>query len=118
MKSNIDLTLTKSRPLSHSNGVKLDDYETAKEAIKCIEKFEKDNSTPSPIAPKFVEWLRKGVEYVDSGNGSFVDYKQRTIQKQFDYDLVIANTEKANQKLEKKGEFNAKVVRKVKGVSK
>lgn len=118
MSSNIDLSTSRVRPLHHSNGVVLDDYETAKEALKCIADFEAKNKKPTPIAPKFVEWLRKGIEFVDNKEGSFVDYKQRTIQKQFDYDLIIANTEKANQKLEKKGMFDAKVMKKIKGVSK
>ena len=118
MSSNIDLTLARTRPLCHSDGSKLNDYETAKEALKCIEDYEKTNNTPTPLAPKFVEWLRKGIAFVDRGEGSFIDYKQRTVQKQFDYDLIIENTEKANRKLEKKGEFDAKVMRKIKGVSK
>lgn len=118
MSSNIDFSLSHIRPLCHSDGVKLNDYETAKEALKCIENFEQTNHKPTPLAPNFVEWLRKGIEYVDQGQGSFVEYKERTVQKQFDYDLIIANTEKANKKLEKSGEFNPKVVRKIKGVSK
>lgn len=70
------------------------------------------------MSPNFIEWLKEGIKFVDDKKGSFVDYKQRTVQKTLDYDLVIDNTNKQNAKLAKDGAFDSKVVQMIKGTSK
>lgn len=107
MGSNISTVLIKERPLRHDNGVELNDYELSKEALKYIDKYQAEHKEPVKMSPRFVEWLKDGIKFVDSGSGTFADYKKQTVLKQFDYDLIIENTNKLNQKLEKKGEFNA-----------
>lgn len=116
--SNIDMVQTKIRPLKDSNGNELSDYDLAVESLKKIDTFQQLNGQPAPISPKFISWLRNGVDFVNEGKGSFVDYKKNSILKELDYDLIISNTNKMNAQLEKKGAFNSKVVSQIKGVSK
>ena len=118
LDTNVDFSTSKSRPLTHEDGSKLNDYEIAKETLRCVEDYQKRESKPSPLAPNFIEWLKEGIKFVDDKQGSFVDYKQRTIQKNLDYDLIIENTNKQNAKLAKDGAFDSKVVQMVKGISK
>lgn len=118
MSSNIDMLLTKSRPLRHADGTILNNYETIQEGLKCIDKYQKENSKPCQIDPRFVQWARESVDYVNRGAGTMVDYINATVVKQFDYGAVIDNTNRLNQKLERKGEFDPKLMSKIKGVSK
>lgn len=116
--TNIGIVDAKMRPLRDANGAIIDDYALAVEALDKIDKYQAKNKKPAPIPPKFVEFLRGGVEFVNEGKGTMADYKQANVLKQLDYDLIIANTNKLNEKLEKKGNFNSKVMRTIKGVSK
>lgn len=118
MGSSISNLLIKERPLRRPDGTELNDYELAKEALKDIDKYQAEHKEPVKMSPRFVEWLREGVKFVDSGNGTFTDFKKQTVLKQFDYDVIIENTNKLNQKLEKKGEFTPKVMKKIEGRSK
>ena len=117
--SPIDTISIKSRPLKRNNKV-LDDYELAKASVKAIDDYTKRYGTPPKIQPKFVEWLREGVKYVDNKEGTFNQYKDKYIFKEYAdmYDQIIANTERQNERLTKKGEFDAKVVSKTEGRSK
>lgn len=117
--SPIDTANIKSRPLKKGNHV-LNDYELAKESLKAVDDYTKRYGTPPKIQPKFIEWLREGVKYVDEKQGNFTQYKEKHIYKEYAdlYDQIIDNTNKQNAKLEKKGEFNAKVVSKIEGRSK
>lgn len=117
--SPIDTANIKFRPIKKGNHV-LNDYELAKESLKSIDDYTRRYGTPPKIQPKFVEWLRDGVKYVDNKQGSFSQYKEKYIYKEYAdlYDQIIDNTNKQNAKLEKKGEFNAKVVSKIEGRSK
>lgn len=117
--TNIDVVEIKSRPIRDDKGNRISDYELAKLALEHIDEFEKTNKKPTNISPKFVSWLKNAVKEIDSGDyESMTEYKNRTVQKQMDYDLVCANTAKRNAKLEKQGEFKSKVVQRIKGVSK
>ena len=118
LDTNVDFASTKSRPLTHEDGTKLNDYEIAKETIRCVDDYQAKEHKPSPLSPNFIEWLKEGVKFVDDKKGSFVDYKQRTIQKTLDYDLVIDKTNKQNAKLAKDGAFDSKVVQMIQGTSK
>lgn len=117
--SPIDTMSIKTRPLKRGNH-ELNDYELAKESLRAIDEYTKRYGTPPKIQPKFVEWLRDGVKYVDNQQGNFVDYKERHVLKEYAdlYDQIIANTEKQNAQLSKKGAFDSKVVQTIKGESK
>lgn len=117
--SHIDTASIKIRPIKKNNHV-LNDYELAKEGLKSIDDYTKRFGMPPKIQPKFIEWLRDGVRYVDSKQGSFTEYKEKHIYKEYAdlYEQIIDNTNKQNAKLEKKGEFTAKVVSKIEGRSK
>ena len=110
LDTNVDFSTSKSRPLTHEDGTKLNDYEIAKETLRCVDDYQSKENKPSPLSPNFIEWLKEGIK--------FVDYKQRTVQKTLDYDLVIDNTNKQNAKLAKDGAFDSKVVQMIKGTSK
>lgn len=118
LDTNVDFSTSKSRPLTHEDGTKLNDYEIAKETLRCVDDYQAKEHKPSPLSPNFIEWLKEGIKFVDDKKGSFVDYKQRTIQKTLDYDLVIDNTNKQNAKLAKDGAFDSKVVQMIQGTSK
>lgn len=106
----------RSRPLKGTDGHVLSDDELARQIIKDADKYAKEHNEPAPIDYKFVEWLKDGVKFVQEGNGSWVDYKRRTVQKKFDYSIVVENTNRLNERLEKEGEFDAKVIKQEKGV--
>lgn len=112
--SSIDLTQLKSRPLK-SGDRELNDEELASVALDKIGDYQLRTGSPAPVDPKFVEWLREGASYVKEGKGSFVDYKKATVLKTLDYDMVLSNTRKANEKLEKSGAFDSKVMHIEKG---
>lgn len=112
--SSIDLTQLKSRPLK-SGGKELNDEELASVALDKIGDYQLKTGSPAPVDPKFVEWLREGASYVKEGKGSFSDYKKATVLKTLDYDMVLSNTRKANEKLEKAGAFDSKVMHIEKG---
>ena len=118
--SSIDTMAIKGRPIRHGrdNSV-LNDYELAKESLKAIDDYTKRYGTPPKIQPRFVEWLRDGVKFVEEKQGSFVDYKEQRVLKEYGdlYDQIIANTNARNEKLSKKGEFDSKVVQKIEGRS-
>lgn len=119
MKQNTIIDLqSKMRPIRDDKGCVLDDVNFAKQALSRIDEYQKTHKTPPNITPKFIHWLRKGVQYVESGKGTMADYKQENIMKEMDYDMVCANTDARNSKLERKGEFKTKVVQQVKGVAK
>lgn len=106
-----------SRPLLNSAGNILNDVELCRTAIKKIDEYQKRKGVPAPISPDFVQFMREAVEYVDKEGGSIVDYKKSHIQQQFDYDVILKNTEARNAELERKGLFNSRVVQKIKGES-
>lgn len=117
--NNIDVVEIKSRPIRDDKDQIINDYNLAKMAVKRIEEYEKTNKKPTNIPPKFVQWLKDGVKKIDNGDfESMNDYKQQTIQKTMDYDLVCANTAMRNAKLEKQGAFKSKVVQQIRGVAK
>lgn len=102
-----------TRPIKDDNGHVLTDYELATETLKKIEDYTKATNKPSPIEPQFVEWLREGVRYVNEGKGTFVDYKNSSIFKEFgDYQAIIDNTNRRNDELAKRGAFNPQQVNK------
>lgn len=107
----------KLRPLRDDKGDIISDYELAKQALKNIKEYQAKNKEPAPIAPIFVKWLENGVKYVDEGNGTMVDYKRETVRKQFDYEMIVRNTNERNKQLDKKGVFTPKVMRTIKGES-
>lgn len=108
-----------SRPLRDEKGNICFDYEFAQMALDKISKYKSENKTPPQINPKFVEWLKEGVDFVKTGKGTFTDYKSQNIVKEFgdNYDMIIENTNRANAALEKKGVFDNKVMQVVKGDS-
>lgn len=111
-KSNSGISLEiKSRPLTDDKGNVLSDYELAKTAIEYVDNYSKKTGKIAPLDPKFVEWLRGGVKYVDEGGGSFVDYKNNSIYKEFDYNLMVENTNARNDLLEKQGAFKPQIVK-------
>ena len=119
MKQNTTIDLqTKMRPFRDEKGNVEMDYDFAKRALQKIDEYRETNKTPPNINPKFVHWLRAGVKYVDEKKGTMAQYKAEHVIKEMDYDLICANTEARNAKLEKKGEFQSHVMRKIKGVSK
>ena len=118
MSSNTDTMMIKDRPLRHSNGQVLNDYELFKVALKNIDEYEAIHKEPCKIDPNFIEFMREGIKYVDSGQGSMVDYKKRHVLKQLNYDLIISNTNKLNEKLERKGDFKPQLIKKEVGRSK
>lgn len=103
-----------TRPIKDDTGRTLSDYELATETLKKIDDYTRITKKPSPIEPRFVEWLREGVKYVDEGKGTFVDFKQTSIYKEFgdDYATIIENTNRRNDELAKRGEFNPHAVKK------
>ncbi len=107
-----------SRPILNSAGAVLDDYELCKSALRKIEDYQAREGKPAPISPEFVQFMRDAVDYIDKGGSSMAEFKQAHVQKQFDYDVIIKNTEAKNAELEKKGVFNSRVVQQIKGVSK
>lgn len=112
-------TINQSRPILDKNGNVLFDYTFCEYALDKIDTYERENHKPAPLSPKFVEWLREGHEFVKSKKGTFTDYKERYILKDYAnlYDQIIENTNRKNNELEKKGTFDARVVQTVKGVS-
>lgn len=118
MSSSTEATMIKDRPLRHSNGQMLNDYELFKVALKNVDEYEAIHKEPCKIDPNFIEFMREGVKFVESGQGSMVDYKKRHVLKQLNYDLIIANTNKLNEKLEKKGTFKPQLIKKEIGRSK
>lgn len=120
MKQNTTIDLqTKTRPIRSDKGDVLTDVDFARQALEKIDNYTKQNNTPPKINPKFVAWLRAGVDYVDKGQGTMAQYKESHVIKEIeDYDLVCANTAQRNAKLERKGEFESHIVQKVKGVAK
>ena len=115
--TNIDLQ-SKMRPFRDKDGNVELDYDFAKRVLEKIDEYSKTNQTPPNINPKFVHWLRGGVRYVDEGKGTMAQYKASHVIKEMDYDLICANTEARNAKLEKKGEFKSHVMREIRGESK
>lgn len=117
--TNIDLQ-SKMRPFRDKDGNIEMDYDFAKRALEKIDEYSKTNQTPPNVNPKFVHWLRAGVKYVDDGKGTMAQYKSRHVIKEMgdNYDLICANTEARNAKLEKKGEFRSYVMQKIKGEAK
>lgn len=102
-----------TRPLKDSEGNVLNDYELAKECLGKIDDYTRITNKPSPIEPRFVEWLRDGVRYVDEGKGTFVDYKNSSIFKEFgDYQAIVDNTNRRNDELAKRGAFAPQTVKK------
>lgn len=116
--TNIDVIENKIRPLKDEKGNIIDDYELCVEALNKIDKYQETNKKPAPVPPKFIQWLRNGVEFVKQGKGTMVDYKQANVLKELDYDLICANTDAQNAKLEKQGVFKSKVMKTIKGVAK
>ncbi len=109
-----------SRPIKDKDGNICMDYEFAQMALSKVKDYELTHKEPAPINPKFVGWLQEGVNFVNSGKGTFTDYKAQNIYKEFgdNYDMIIANTNRANEALEKKGTFDNQVMQIVKGESK
>lgn len=118
MSSNTSTSMIKDRPLRHSDGRILNNQELAKFSLEKMAEYQKDHNEPVKIDPQWVEWFKEGVKYVDSGQGNWVKYINSTVIKQMNYDLVISNTNKLNEKLERQGEFKAQVMKKVEGRSK
>ncbi len=112
-------TINQSRPITDEKGKVLYDYAFCQMALHDIDTYEKRYNKPAPLNPKFVSWLREGENYVKSGKGTFTDYKERYVLKEYQnlYDQIIDNTNRANAKLEKDGKFKSRVVQTVKGVS-
>lgn len=115
LKSNSNTSVDiKSRPILNENGSVLNDYELAKVATKYVDDYAKSTGAIAPLDPKFVQWLRDGVKYVDEGKGTFVDYKNNSVYKeigQMGYDAVVNKTNAMNDKLEKQGAFKPQIVK-------
>lgn len=114
-------TIDSSRPLRDKDNNICFDLEFAQKALYDIDTYNAAHKTPVNLSPKFVEWLREGVDYVKKGQGTFTDYKESHVVKEFaiggSYDLVIDNTNKNNESLAKKGSFDNKTMQIVKGES-
>ena len=112
-------TINQSRPIHDENGNVILDYEFCGMALDKIDTYENQNHKPAPINPKFVTWLREGEQYVKTGKGTFADYKERYVLKEYAslYEQIIDNTNKQNANLDKQGKFNSKVMQVVKGES-
>ena len=114
MNTSINLGF-RNRPLRNKKGTKINDYETAKYGLQCLQKIEKETGEPAKISPKFREWLEEGVNFVESKQGNFSQYKKKTIMRVLDIGAILENTEKRNNELSKKGLFNTKIVKQEEG---
>lgn len=114
MNTSINLGF-RNRPLKNKQGISIDDYTSAKYGLECIRRYEKEKGEPAKISPRFVEWLKDGVNFVESKIGSFTQYKKKTIMRVLDIDAILENTDRRNKELTKKGVFDTKIVKQKEG---
>lgn len=113
-----------TRPLRDDKGNKLTDPQLLKVAIKQLEQHRKKTGKATPLPAKFERWLYEAVEAIDKRKphlteaGALQEFKKLTIQEHLDFDIIAKNTVKAQAKDDKKGIYDAKVIKRVKGVSK
>ena len=118
------MELLDTKPIRDSKGNKLTDPQLIKHSLQAIEKHIETTKTAIPINYQFIQWLHGAKEAIDTRPahmteaGALQEYKNKTIQQHLDFDLIARNTIKAQAKDEKKGLYNAKVIKQVKGVYK
>lgn len=118
------MELLDTKPLRDKDGNKLTDPQLVLMSIKEIEKHTERTKKATPINYQFIQWLYGAKEAIEkrpahlTEAGALQEYKDKTIQQHLDFDLIARNTIKAQAKDEKKGVYNPKIIKRVKGVQK